>query len=111
MAPWRFDVTAAGVAHAEWDAAGRGAVRRFGAGPAAHPPDAGQPLRGVFSTRHEGRETAPSEALYRVRLRLMQPPPSERELRGTLRIQGGARSLAWEAVKGTLAALIRESGF
>lgn len=57
------------------------------------------------------QEAAPAEALYRVRLRLDAPPPERRELRGSVRIEGAARSLAWEAVRGTLAVLVRESGF
>jgi len=68
---------------------------------------------GALATNKEKTEPIPSDALYRVRLRLDQPPPTPqpRELRGTVHIRGVARSLAWETVKGTLAAVIRESGF
>lgn len=66
---------------------------------------------GAFNTETASREPVPSEALYRVRLRLTAPPPQAREMRGSVRIAGKSRSLAWEAVKGSLAALIRESGF
>lgn len=68
---------------------------------------------GALATDKEKAEPIPSDALYRVRLRLDRPPPTQQqhELRGTVHIRGAARSLAWEAVKGTLAAVIRESGF
>jgi putative peptide zinc metalloprotease protein len=66
---------------------------------------------GPFATHQEGREAAPSEALYRVRLRLLEPPERQHELRGAVRIEGKPRSLLWEGVQGTLAVLIRESGF
>lgn len=66
---------------------------------------------GSFTTHQEGREAAPSEALYRVRLRLLSPPQAQLELRGTVSIDGKARSLLIEGAKGCLAVLIRESGF
>jgi len=66
---------------------------------------------GTFTTHQESRETVPSQALYRVRLSLRETPPRQHELRGTVRIEGEARSLAWEAVRASLATLIRESGF
>ncbi len=66
---------------------------------------------GRFTTHQEGREAAPSEALYRVRLRLLEAPQRQHELRGTVSIEGKARSLLLGAAKGGLATLIRESGF
>lgn len=66
---------------------------------------------GHFTTHREGRDAVPAEALYRVRLRLLETPAQFHELRGTVRIEGKARSLLWEAIRGSLAILIRESGF
>ena len=70
---------------------------------------------------HDGQPVA---SLYRVRLRLQTPTTSAmqdananaasitmREMRGSVDIQGLARSPAWEAIKGSLAILVRESGF
>lgn len=66
---------------------------------------------GVFSTQQVGSSMVPTQALYRVRLRLLEAPAHGRELRGTVRIEGEARSVLWDAIKGVLATLIRESGF
>lgn len=67
---------------------------------------------GKLATRQDGREVVLSEAMYRVRLRLDKPVDSrQHELRGVVRMEGSARSLLWEGVKGSLAILIRESGF
>jgi len=66
---------------------------------------------GRFTTHQEGREAAPTEALYRVRLRLLEAPQQQHELRGAVRIEGKPRSLLWEGVQGSLAVVIRESGF
>ena len=66
---------------------------------------------GSFTTHQEGREAAPSEALYRVRLRLLDKPSRQHELRGAVSIEGKARSLLLDAGKHTLASIIRESGF
>lgn len=67
---------------------------------------------GKLATRQEGQESVLSEAMYRVRLRLEKPVGSpQHELRGVVRIDGSARSLVWEGIKGSLAILIRESGF
>ncbi len=76
----------------------------------------------ALDTRHGGpfailpptgpqKDAMPAEALYRIRLKLDEAPPERHELRGAVRIEGAARSLAWEAVRGSLAVLIRESGF
>lgn len=43
--------------------------------------------------------------------RLDEAPDHPREQRGQVRIDGDVRSLAWEAAKGVLAVLVRESGF
>ncbi len=66
---------------------------------------------GYFNTVPDGREATPSEALYRVRIRLHDIPPEIREMRGSVRISGAPRSLVWEGIKGSLATLVRESGF
>ncbi len=66
---------------------------------------------GPVATRPDGQDAVPTKALYRVRLQLAEAPPSQQQLRGVVRIQGRARSLAWEGIKGSIAALIRESGF
>ncbi|MBV2235536.1 MAG: hypothetical protein KUL75_08320 [Sterolibacterium sp.] len=66
---------------------------------------------GYFNTLPDGREATPSEALYRVRIRLHDVPDEIREMRGNVHIAGQPRSLLWEGVKGALATLIRESGF
>lgn len=67
---------------------------------------------GGFSTLVDDQQgTAPSEALYRVRLRLHEAPPQGKELRGQARIEGGARSLVWDGLRSALAVLVRESGF
>lgn len=67
---------------------------------------------GKLATRQDGKEVVLSEAMYRVRLRLEKPiDAKQHELRGVARIQGKPRSLVWEGIKGTLAILIRESGF
>lgn len=66
---------------------------------------------GRFNTQPEGREATPSEALYRVRIRLYEIPSEIREIRGSVRIAGKPRSLIWEGIKGSLATLVRESGF
>ncbi|HMM54203.1 MAG TPA: HlyD family efflux transporter periplasmic adaptor subunit [Candidatus Desulfobacillus sp.] len=66
---------------------------------------------GTIGTQAGERQPLPREALYRVRLRLDAPPDEVREMRGSARIEGRRRSLAWEALKGSLAVLIRESGF
>lgn len=66
---------------------------------------------GDFTTLPDGADAVPGEALYRVRLRLDEAPGYLHEQRGQVRIEGGARSLAWGAVRGVLAVLVRESGF
>ena len=65
---------------------------------------------GRFNTQPDGREATPSEALYRVRIRLYEIPSEIREIRGSVRIAGKPRSLIWEGIKGSLATLVRESG-
>lgn len=75
----------------------------------------------MLDSRHGGHITTqagtqpgtavPTEALYRVRLRLAKPLVPGRTVRGQARIAGERRSLAWESVKGLAAVLIRESGF
>ena len=66
---------------------------------------------GAYTTHPGDRQSAPVEALYRVRIRLSEPPGRMQEMRGPVRIEGRARSLLWEGMKGTVAAVIRESGF
>ena len=66
---------------------------------------------GSIATADGERQTAPSEALYRVRLRLHEPLPELRETRGHVYIEGPRKSVLWSAVKGAAAVLVRESGF
>ncbi len=67
---------------------------------------------GEFTTLADEQQGAtPSDALYRVRLRLHEVPAQDKELRGQARIEGGARSLVWDAARSALAVLVRESGF
>ncbi|MBP9219329.1 MAG: hypothetical protein KBD39_08485 [Sterolibacterium sp.] len=66
---------------------------------------------GPILTRPEGQGSVPVDALYHVRLRLIEFPGDVQEWRGSLQIEGQARSLVWEILKGSLAALVRESGF
>ena len=66
---------------------------------------------GTFTTRQEGNEAAPSDAIYRVRLRLLDAPLRQHELRGAVSIEGKARSLLIDGAKSGLAVVIRESGF
>ncbi len=65
------------------------------------------------NSRAGGREAIPVEALYRVRIKLKSEDRLERmqEMRGQVRIEGRPRSLLWDGAKGTIATLIRESGF
>ncbi|MCK9237944.1 MAG: peptidase M50 [Thiopseudomonas sp.] len=73
----------------------------------------------MLATRHGGsiavveaeEQTKPSEALYRVRLRLNEPLPVLQEQRGRVYIEGARRSMLVEAGKSLMAILIRESGF
>ena len=66
---------------------------------------------GTIATRNDERGTAPSEALYRVRLRLAEPLPALRETRGSAHIEGARKSLLWQGAQSAIAVLIRESGF
>jgi len=47
----------------------------------------------------------------RVRLRLLEVPPANREGRGRVRIEGESRSLLWDGAQWLIAVLLRESGF
>jgi len=58
-----------------------------------------------------GQASVPTEALYRVRLALAQPPEDAHETRGRANIEGARKSLLWDGVQRTAALLIRESGF
>lgn len=66
---------------------------------------------GTIATQQDDRHSAPTEALYRVRLALEAPPEALRETRGQVRIEGTRQSLPWELVKRGAAVLVRESGF
>ncbi|KPK17531.1 MAG: hypothetical protein AMJ67_12990 [Betaproteobacteria bacterium SG8_41] len=59
----------------------------------------------------ESERLTPKAALYRVRVKLVRPPPRASATIGSTVIDGEARSLLWEAVRYTAAVLIRESGF
>lgn len=73
----------------------------------------------LLSSRHGGpiavlRDDAglsPSEAIYRVRIRLDEPAPALHMLRGNAVIEGKARSWLAEALKSVMVVLIREAGF
>lgn len=66
---------------------------------------------GMLQTRMDGDDVLFEHSLYHVRLQLQQLPEEIRELRGSVHIEGRPRSLAWEALKGSLAVVVRESGF
>lgn len=63
------------------------------------------------STQEQQSRPVPVEALYRVRLALAEPLALPRETRGYANIEGMRKSLTWEALKGAIAVLVRESGF
>lgn len=73
----------------------------------------------MLATRHGGsiavveseEHNKPTEALYRVRLRLAEPLPVLQEQRGRVYIEGVRRSMLIEASRNLMALLIRESGF
>ena len=50
---------------------------------------------GPILTRPEGQGSVPVDALYHVRLRLIEFPGDVQEWRGSLQIEGQARSLVW----------------
>lgn len=66
---------------------------------------------GNFTTLPDEHGHSPTETLYRVRIRLQDNPEEIHEMRGSVAISSQPRSLIWEGLKGSLAALIRESGF
>lgn len=53
----------------------------------------------------------PSQALYRVRLQLADPPEALQETRGRVRIAGARKSLLINGAKNFISVLVRESGF
>ncbi|MNV22002.1 hypothetical protein D3C71_1129570 [compost metagenome] len=53
----------------------------------------------------------PSTALFQVLIQLDEPPPSLRETRGHLKIEGERRSLLADGATHLLAVFMRESGF
>jgi putative peptide zinc metalloprotease protein len=73
----------------------------------------------VLTTRHGGpialaphsEQAVPAEARFRVRIALAEAPPTLRETRGAVVIDGERRSLLGQAATTVLATLIRESGF
>ena len=73
----------------------------------------------VLTTRHggpiaiaaHGEELVPAEPRFRIRIALESSPPVARETRGKVVIDGERRSLLAIAATGTLAVLVRESGF
>lgn len=73
----------------------------------------------MLATRHGGRiavveseeQAKFSEALYRVRLRLLEPLSVLQEQRGQVYIKAARRSVLIEAGKSVVAVIIRESGF
>lgn len=71
-------------------------------------------LAGVFGgpvETVEGEKLVPREALYRVRMRLDEPPPAMRVAQVTAVIEGRRESLAADWLRSVSAVLIRETGF
>lgn len=66
---------------------------------------------GTIATRDNERHAVPNEALYRVRLHLLEPFPAMHEMRGKVYIEGPRKSLLWDGIKAAAAVLVRESGF
>lgn len=66
---------------------------------------------GPIATQTGERPAMPVEALYRVRLVLAEPLPENHETGGRASIESTRQSLLWEALKRTVAVVIRESGF
>ena len=66
---------------------------------------------GKIATQVHEKEALPVYPLYRVRLQLQSPTPQMRELRGTAHIQARRSSWLGGFLQGSLAVLIRESGF
>lgn len=66
---------------------------------------------GHLATLPHEQRLIPSQALYRVRLELTDPPASLQEMRGTVRITGEPKSLLLGGAKDFIAVLVRESGF
>ena len=72
----------------------------------------------VLTTRHGGpialaphsEQAVPAEARFRVRIALAEAPPTLRETRGAVVIDGERRSLLGQAATTVLVTLIRESG-
>lgn len=65
----------------------------------------------IQTTQLDNRNAVPTQSLYRVTLQLNNPPPSLKQTRGRVSIQGHSRSLVWQALQSAMAVLIRESGF
>jgi len=59
----------------------------------------------------EGEKLVPREALYRVRMRLDEPPPAMRVAQVTAVIEGRRESLAADWLRSVSAVLVRETGF
>lgn len=66
---------------------------------------------GALATASGEPAGVPSQALYRVRLTLLEAPQQWRETAGQVQITGQARSLLLDGLKTALAVFIRESGF
>ena len=66
---------------------------------------------GPVATQPGERAAQPTDALYRVRLALAEPLAERHETRGRSRIEGRRQSPLWEAIKRSVALIIRESGF
>lgn len=66
---------------------------------------------GPLNTNGEDRELIPNPPLFHVLVQLDAPPPSLRETRGHLQIEGARRSLLGEGLTRLAAVALRESGF
>ncbi|CAD5105840.1 site-2 protease family protein [Zestomonas carbonaria] len=66
---------------------------------------------GPLGVTAQEKTLTPSPPLFHVRVRLDEPPPTLRETRGRLQIEGERRSLLGEGLTRLAAVVIRESGF
>ncbi|BAN50344.1 hypothetical protein PCA10_46120 [Metapseudomonas resinovorans NBRC 106553] len=66
---------------------------------------------GPLTTSNQGKELVPTPPLFHVLVQLEQAPPSLRETRGHLQIEGNRRSLLGQGLTHVAAVLLRESGF
>ncbi|MDE3738774.1 HlyD family efflux transporter periplasmic adaptor subunit [Pseudomonas resinovorans] len=66
---------------------------------------------GPLTVASQGQELVPNPPLFHVLVQLASAPPTLRETRGHLQIEGGRRSLLVEGLTHVAAVALRESGF